>query len=170
MGAGMFLTKSWEPLHQAFNVSTSYMPSASTEVRDAYIHSLQWSRRFIGAKVFTAILRHGIKGYAAMFRRQMALGRRLREGLIAAGWRVVNDTPLPLVCFDVPRSANINVDQVEQRLTSGGEFWISKVAVRGSTVLRACITSFETDENDVDSLVAALNEVLIETPAQAASR
>jgi pyridoxal-dependent decarboxylase-like protein len=50
MGAGVFLTPHGEELTRAFRVATNYMPSA--ELADPYLMSAQWSRRFIGLRVF----------------------------------------------------------------------------------------------------------------------
>lgn len=161
MGAGMYLSRGWAPLETAFAVSTGYMPSASREQRDPYIHSLQWSRRFIGLKLFMALANLGIDGYARMIRRQLALGRYLREGLQARAWRVLNDTTLPLACF-APDVAAARQDVVVRRIVdavvASGEAWISAVELRGHLVIRACITSFETMQADVDALLDLLGD------------
>ena len=34
-----------------------------------------------------------------MIAHQVRLGVHLRDALVRDGWRIVNDTPLPLVCF-----------------------------------------------------------------------
>jgi glutamate/tyrosine decarboxylase-like PLP-dependent enzyme len=160
MGAGMFLGQDWGLLHRAYDVTTSYMPSASTEVHDAYIHSPQWSRRFIGGKVFAALMHHGVSGYGEIFDRQIFLGGLLKRELIAAGWRIVNDTDLPVICFLPPEECGTTVQQIVERIHQAGEFWISHVTVRGETVLRACVTSFETRDEDVRALVAHLGSLI----------
>lgn len=161
MGAGMYLSRDWHPLETAFAVSTSYMPSASREQRDPYIHSLQWSRRFIGLKLFTALASLGIDGYANMIRRQLRLGDYLRKALSARGWRVLNDSALPLVCF-APEVASNRQDTmaraVVDEIVATGKAWLSTVELRGRTVIRACITSYETTPADVDVLLNLLDE------------
>lgn len=159
MGAGLYLARDWAPLETAFGVRTGYMPSASTEYRDAYIHSIQWSRRFIGLKLFMALATLGRGGYAETIRRQIRLGRRLRDGLTAQGWRVVNDTPLPLVCFvpDVDRDVlDDTVRRIESDVVNSGKAWLSSVALRGHLALRACITSYQTDADDIEALLDLL--------------
>lgn len=157
MGAGLFLARSWEGLEKAFSVSTSYMPSASIEQRDAYIHSYQWSRRFIGLKLFLAMANLGLSGYARLIDRAFPLAAKLREGLERMGWVIENDTPLPLVCFTPPRASDEQVEIVERHVAGSSEAWISGVLLRGRRVLRACITSFETREDDVDRLIELLD-------------
>lgn len=97
MGAGMFLTREAGILRRTFQVAgAAYMPPPHRpDCADPYAHSMQWSRRFAGLKVFLSLLVAGWDGYAAAIREQVALGRRLRE----AGFAVVNETELPVVCF-----------------------------------------------------------------------
>ncbi|HEY2592234.1 MAG TPA: aminotransferase class V-fold PLP-dependent enzyme, partial [Steroidobacteraceae bacterium] len=51
MGAGMFVTRHASVPSSAFHVSTTFMPS-EIEAVDPYITTAQWSRRFIGLKLF----------------------------------------------------------------------------------------------------------------------
>lgn len=158
MGAGLFLARDWAPLRTVFAVSTNYMPSASLEHHDPYIHSVQWSRRFIGAKLFTALATLGLPGYRALIDRSIGLADRLRVGLRRDGWLIVNDGRLPIVGF-VPADGNdAAVTMIEAAVVASGAAWISSVKVSGRLVLRACITSFETDEGDVDALLVALSD------------
>lgn len=156
MGTGIYLARNWDAQSTAFAVTTGYMPSASLADRDPYIHSLQWSRRFNGAKLFLALATLGLDGYAQKIRHQFSLGKLMRERLTAAGFRIVNQTDLPLVCFVPERVETGTVDHIRRSVVESGEAWLSTVQLRGEPCLRACITSFETDESDVDALVAQL--------------
>lgn len=161
MGAGMFLSRDWRPLETAFAVSTDYMPSASREQRDPYIHSLQWSRRFIGLKLFIALANLGIDGYAEMIRQQLGLGRYLHSALLARGWQVLNESPLPLVCFapdTTPDRQDTVVRRIVDHVVATGAAWLSMVDLRGRLVIRACVTSYETTQADVDVLLELLDE------------
>ena len=158
MGAGLYLARDWGPLSAAFSVATGYMPSASTERHDAYIHSMQWSRRFIGGKLFMALATLGLDGYRAMIGRQFALADRLRSRLADDGWAIANDTALPLVCFFPADGEDESVRAIEAAVVASGRAWLSSVRLRGQLVLRACITGFETDADDVEALVSFLAE------------
>ncbi len=162
MGAGLFLARDWAPLAAAFAVSTSYMPSRSHERRDAYIHSVQWSRRFIGGKLFTALATLGLPGYRALIDRAVCLADRLRAGLAANRWKLMNDTPLPLVCFVPDEGDDDTVRAIEARVVASGQAWISTVRLGERLVLRACITSYESGEADVDALLDALHEARLQ--------
>jgi glutamate/tyrosine decarboxylase-like PLP-dependent enzyme len=159
MGAGLYLARDWSPLAEAFSVDTSYMPSASLARRDAYIHSVQWSRRFIGGKLFMTLANLGLPGYRKMIDRQFALGDRLREGLLADGWQIRNSTALPLVCFSLASGNDALIRAIEGAVVASGKAWISSAKLRGQLVLRACITSFETGADDVAALLRVLRDV-----------
>jgi glutamate/tyrosine decarboxylase-like PLP-dependent enzyme len=166
MGAGLFLTRHAGILERTFRVSTGYMPRdggglAGLAVVDPYTQSMQWSRRFIGLKVFLSLAVAGWEGYEAAIRHQTAMGDRLRAGLPAAGWKVVNDTPLPLVCFvdarEGPERAAGFTEAVAQEVLASGEAWLSTVALgEAGAALRACITNVRTGPADIDALIATL--------------
>jgi selenocysteine lyase/cysteine desulfurase len=84
------------------------------------------------------------------------MGDYLRTRLRQANWQIVNDTPLPVVCF---RSANKAHDPagIVLDLVNEGKVWISNVRVP-ELAIRACITNYQTTEEDVDALIDALEE------------
>jgi glutamate/tyrosine decarboxylase-like PLP-dependent enzyme len=135
--------------------------AASLDVVDPCLNSIQWSRRFIGLKVFLSLLVAGWEGYAIAIRHMMAMGDRLRQELQAAGWEIVNETPLPLVCFvdgkhPEGRSASY-LDRIALEIVASGKAWISTTRLAGLTpALRACITNYRTESEDVLALIEAL--------------
>src|SRR6267142_2860290 len=71
MGAGMFFCRHPAAVDAAFHAETSYMPGkTSGPTHDPYTTSVQWSRRFIGLKLFVALAHHGEAGYVAMIEEQ----------------------------------------------------------------------------------------------------
>lgn len=165
MAAGMFICTDAAGLGETFRVSTAYMPPASAFTADPYTHTAQWSRRFIGLKLFLSLAVAGRDGYAAQLERDVQLGDGLRDRLRATGWRVVNDTPFPVIAFDHPDYDELPPDErdrahqrIADTIVAGGSAWISTVKPRGRTALRACVISYRTTERDLDNLIAALNE------------
>jgi glutamate/tyrosine decarboxylase-like PLP-dependent enzyme len=156
MGAGMFFARSRGWSRRAFGVETRYVPDAAQGTVDLYQNSMQWSRRFIGLKVFLTVAELGWRGIAAMLRRQVEMGRLLREELTRAGFTLVADSPLPLVCFTHPVLAERPADDVVSRLLERGRVWISSVQldVGGPKALRACVTHHDTGPEDVRAMVA----------------
>ncbi len=158
MGAGMFFCRHADAVREAFRAETSYMPEkAADAVLDPYSSSVQWSRRFIGLKLFLSLAERGEAGYAEMIEHQARMGDVLREALAAAGWRIVNSSPLPLVCFtrDGLITSKFLADLYERQIA-----WMSEVRLGGGEpVLRACITSFRTTEADIDWVVRRMSQI-----------
>ena len=156
MGAGVFLTRHRQDLTRAFRVQTTYMPSA--ESADPYLMSAQWSRRFIGLKVFMALAAAGHAGYAAQIEHDCRLGDHLRSRLRDDGWQIVNDTPLPVVCFVPNEQATpaARLAEIARHVETSGKAWISVAQLAGRPALRACITSYRTTRPDIDALCQAL--------------
>jgi aromatic-L-amino-acid decarboxylase len=159
MAAGLFLTRHPGVLERTFRVAASYMPATAGQpaVADPYAHTMQWSRRFIGLKLFLSLAVAGWQGYEEVLRQQVAMGRLLRQGLAAAGWQVVNDTPLPLVCFTRRGgAAPALLEAVAAAVTGAGEAWLNCVPLGSGAALRACITSYRTTPADIDALIGSL--------------
>jgi glutamate/tyrosine decarboxylase-like PLP-dependent enzyme len=164
MGAGLFLTRHRDILRKTFRTPNEYMPreAAGMDVIDWYDHSMQWSRRLIGLKLFLTLLVAGWEGYAETIRHMVAMGNRLREKLQAAQWRILNDTPLPVVCFaDATAPEDSGAERLQaivRGVLDSGEAWISTTVLGGTQpAIRACITCFRTGPQDVERLVDALN-------------
>jgi glutamate/tyrosine decarboxylase-like PLP-dependent enzyme len=158
MGAGMFFCRHPDSVGEAFRAKTSYMPGAAAGAAcDPYTMSVQWSRRFIGLKLFLALAERGESGYVAMIEHQTRMGDVLRTSLQNSGWRVVNTTPLPLVCFtrDGLDTAKFQAAIQERQIA-----WMSEVQLRGVPVVRACITSFRTTERDISCVVHEMNRLI----------
>lgn len=166
MGAGMFFCRHPDAVAESFRVSASYMPDPTRETTDPYVHSVQWSRRFIGLKVFLTLAELGEQGLADMIQRQASLGRELRGRLEEAGWSLVNRTPLPVVCATHPRilEGRTTVKAVVERVQARGQAWVSEVLLAGRTsAARACITNYRTTAGDLAVLVEELERALVQS-------
>ena len=170
MGAGMFFCRHPEAVRQAFAISTSYMPKGSGEdTVDPYSTTAQWSRRMIGLKVFMTLAELGLEGYRELIERQAKMGDWLRLRLGETGWLIRNETPLPVVCFSHPDIQNrgLTTAAILETVYSRGRVWISDVLLGGrERVLRACITSYRTDEIDIECLIEELEFARAAQPVQ----
>lgn len=160
VGCGMFFCRHPESVSMAFRAQNVYMPSAADEETfDPYTHSVQWSRRFMGLKLFMSLAQHGGAGHAKMIERQARLGDLLRELLLSSGWKVLNDTPLPVVCFS---RDGLDVRSFLASVRERQIAWISEAAISGTPVIRACVTSYKTTERDVQWIVEEMNRLIPE--------
>jgi len=159
MGAGMFFCRHPETLSAAFHAETSYMPAKTLgPAVDPYTHSVQWSRRFIGLKLFLSLAQHGESGYASMIEHQARMGNLLRKLLENDGWQIVNATPLPVVCFT---RAGLDTSKFLAALHERQIAWMSEVRLAGGEpVLRACITSYRTTETDIEFAVREMGHLV----------
>jgi glutamate/tyrosine decarboxylase-like PLP-dependent enzyme len=157
MGAGLYLTRHPDIMDRTFRTQTAYMPkeAAGLDIVDPHLHTMQWSRRFIGLKLFLSLLAAGWEGYEKAIRHQTAMGELLKDELSKAGWIIENETPLPVVCFSHPQGEDAH--GIVMRIVNSGEAWISTTKVRGKLVLRACITNFRTQPDDILALIKSLS-------------
>jgi glutamate/tyrosine decarboxylase-like PLP-dependent enzyme len=135
-------------------------------VVDPLMATVQWSRRFIGLKLFMALAQHGESGQIEMIEHQARMGHVLRDALEASGWRIMNDTPLPLVCFtrDGLVPTRFLATLCEQQIA-----WMSEAQIGVVPVLRACITSFRTTEAEIHWVVDEMNRLFFQDAEQTMS-
>jgi len=168
MGAGMFFCRHKKHVAETFQAGAAYLPESVIDTIDAYNTTIQCSRRFIGLKLFMTLAELGEKGYSGFIEKQSHLGEYLRIKLQASDFEIVNHTPLPIVCFT---HANMNrgeltITAVLKNLYDRKNFWISETKLKKSIpVLRACITSFRTTQDDIDELVQELSVVVADMAA-----
>ena len=156
MGCAMFIMRRGELLSEAFHASTSFMPSSISAV-DPYLNSVQWSRRFLGLRLFLALAAAGWEGLGAHVDRGVEVVERVKEKLLASGWRIANDSPLAVLAA-IPPAELGDVRTLVRRVVASGRAWVAPTLFEGQDVVRICATNGETRMEDVDALVAALNE------------
>ena len=156
MGCAIFLSKRADLLSEAFHASTSFMPSSISGV-DPYLNSVQWSRRFLGLRLFLALAAAGWEGLGAHVERGVEVIERVKEQLTAAGWRIANDSPLA-VLDAIPPAGLGDVRALVRRVVASGRAWVAPTTFEGQDVVRICATNGETTIEDVNALIAALNE------------
>jgi glutamate/tyrosine decarboxylase-like PLP-dependent enzyme len=155
MGCAIFITRHGPLLSEAFHASTSFMPSSFSGL-DPYLNSVQWSRRFLGLRLFLALAAAGWEGLGAHVERSVEVVDRVKERLIGLGWTVANDSPLA-VLDAVPPAELGDVRDLVRRVVAEGRAWVAPTTFEGRDVVRICATNGETTLEDVDALVAALN-------------
>jgi glutamate/tyrosine decarboxylase-like PLP-dependent enzyme len=156
MGCALFITRHGEILSEAFHASTSFMPSSVSGV-DPYLNSVQWSRRFLGLRLFLALAAAGWDGLGAHVERSVDVVDRVKERLLARGWTVANDSPLAVLDV-IPPAELGNVRELVRRVVGSGRAWVAPTTFEGRDVVRICATNGETTIEHVDTLVAALTE------------
>jgi glutamate/tyrosine decarboxylase-like PLP-dependent enzyme len=157
MGCGMFITRHTPVLSAVFQVSTTFMPSNIASV-DPYVTTVQWSRRFLGLRLFLSLAAAGWSGYAVHVERTVDLVASLGEKLTALGWTVANRSPMAVLCVVPPPECG-EVRSIVHRIVGSGRAWVAAAKFEGRDIIRACVTHGEASMDDIDELVSALQGV-----------
>ena len=154
MGCGMFITREPTILSEAFRVGAEFMPSSATGI-DPYLNTVQWSRRFMGLRLFLSLAAAGWQGYGAHVERAVQVIDAAKARLVAKGWSVANDSRLAVLCVLPPAGAP-PVREIVRKVLASGRAWVAVAKLEGQEVVRICATHGEITLADIDELVAAL--------------
>jgi glutamate/tyrosine decarboxylase-like PLP-dependent enzyme len=155
MGCGMFMTPHMNVLSPVFHVSTTFMPSNNTSL-DPYVTTAQWSRRFLGLRLFLSLAAAGWQGYGEHVERSIALMAFLKEELAAKGWVIANDSQLAVLCIAPPPGYG-DVRAFVNRVVASGSAWIAAAKFEGRDIIRVCLTHGEATRQNILELVRALS-------------
>lgn len=154
MGCGMLLVRDAAVLPATFEVAADFMPSKAAST-DPYMTSVQWSRRFLGLRLFLSLAAAGWAGYAGHVERSIERIHALGEELAAKGWTIANEPRLAVLCLEPPAHRG-DVRGIVRAIVDSGRAWISVASFEGRDVIRICATHGETTPDDVAELVRAL--------------
>ncbi len=164
MGCGMFLTAHPDVAAQSFHVAqdaASFMPSNDRQ-HDPYVTSGQWSRRFLGLRLFLTLAVAGWAGLGAHVERSVRLARTIRLELQARGWNVVNNSPVGVVCAEPP-PGSLGARRIVEGVVASGLAWVALARFLGREVIRICVTNGRSSPDDVDFLVRLLDSQAVRT-------
>src|SRR6516164_3621026 len=156
MGCGMFLVRDPGSLTATFQVSASYMPSHELSL-DPYMNTVQWSRRFLGLRLFLSLATAGWAGHAAHIERAVAQSEWIRGALERRGWSIINDSPFALLNVVPPATAG-EPRAVVARVLASGRAWVALARFEERDVIRICVTHGEASDADLAMLVETLNQ------------
>lgn len=156
MACGMYITRHAAVLSEAFRVAADFMPSNASAL-DPYLNSVQWSRRFMGLRLFLSLGAAGWDGMGAHVERAVRLIECVAQRLIARGWSVVNASQMAVLCV-LPPSGSRPTRDIARRVLGSGRAWVAAATFEGCEVIRICATHGESSLRDVDELVVALGD------------
>ncbi|MBV8143588.1 MAG: hypothetical protein JO184_01180 [Gammaproteobacteria bacterium] len=155
MGCGMVLIRDPAALGATFQVSASYMQSHERSL-DPYMNTVQWSRRFLGLRLFLSLAAAGWAGHAAHIERALAQTAWIGSELERRGWTIVNDSPFALLNV-VPPARLGDARSVVERVIASGKAWVALARFEEREVIRICVTHGKTSATDLAILVETLN-------------
>jgi glutamate/tyrosine decarboxylase-like PLP-dependent enzyme len=144
---GIALVRDSAAHYQSLNTQAAYLPPGA--LRDPMQWTPESSRRARGVEVWAALKSLGRSGLAEMVDRCCRHATRFAEGLRAAGHTVLNDVVINqvLVRFgndDAKTQAVIEAVQRDGTCWCGGTVW------HGQRAMRISVSSWLTDEEDVE--------------------
>jgi glutamate/tyrosine decarboxylase-like PLP-dependent enzyme len=154
MGCGMFITRHPAVLSETFRVTADFMPSTVTSL-DPYLNTMQWSRRFMGLRLFLSLGAAGWDGYAAHVERAVEVVAMVAARLRAQGWSVLNDSQLAVLCVAPPPGFPA-IREIARRVLASGRAWVAVTTFAGQEALRICATHGEIEARDIEALVTSL--------------
>lgn len=164
MGGSCFITRDPKILFQTYNIQTDYMPpdGDQTTMVDPYLHSIQWSRRFIGLKFYLSLVTFGWSGYEEMIDTDIAKSHQLRKMLLDSGWTIKNASDITIINFSHPvlEEDTSRVRTLVDRVADSGKSWVSVYPIHGEPTIRACLSNYATEESDLITLMDGLNDAL----------
>jgi glutamate/tyrosine decarboxylase-like PLP-dependent enzyme len=168
MGSGMFLTPHAEALANAFAVAANFMPSQAATL-DPYMTSAQWSRRFMGLRLFLSLAAGGWAAHAAHVEHSVDRAQEFAAQASMLGWRAVNEPALGVVCL-IPPAGSPPVRDIVNRVLHDGTAWLSAAKFVGYDVVRVCVTHGETSSTDISIAIDALEDARLALIASTAKQ
>jgi glutamate/tyrosine decarboxylase-like PLP-dependent enzyme len=150
--SGLVLTRDAQSLRAAMSVGAAYL--AQGEERVPYQYTPDFSRRARGVEVWAALRQLGRAGLADLVERTCRFAQTFAAGLARAGHRVLNDVVLNqvLVSFGSPERTL----EVIARVQEDGTCWCGGTLWQDQTAMRISVSSWATDEADVERSLAAI--------------
>ena len=144
----------------AMGIRAGYLIHGSGDQRDALDHNPEHSRRARGFPVYAAIRALGREGVAELVERCCGLAARFAERLAAAdGVELLNQVVLNQVLvrfLAADGDHDAHTRRVVELIQQDGTCWMSGTTWQGKAAMRISVSSWSTDEADVDRSVAAI--------------
>ena len=155
-GVGCLLVKDGELLRKAHMVSADYLQDHSTpegEVNAAE-HSPELSRPFRGLQVWLPLRLYGVKAFAENLAEKLRLTQHLYQRFLAEpNFECMSVPELSVITFRY-RPARGDVNQFNKKLLAkiveSGKLFLSSTILREQFVIRVCILSFRTHQQEAD--------------------
>lgn len=156
MTAGLLLLREPRHAHEAFDDPASYIPSGET---DSWRWGIPTSRRASGFVIWMGLRAHGWSTVREAVRRNIALARRLEEGLRAAGLEVLPNGELSVVCARCPTEGLSATEgdalhtELARRVSDSGQAWFATVRHRGRSWLRFNLVNLHVQTRHVERMI-----------------
>jgi glutamate/tyrosine decarboxylase-like PLP-dependent enzyme len=150
--SGLAFVRDPVALNRAMSVTAAYLPQG--EHREPSQYTPELSRRARGVEVWAALRSLGRAGLRELIERNCRQARRFAEALQQAGFQILNEVVLNQVLVSFGDESRTR--QVIERVQQDGTCWCGPTEWQGRTAMRISVSSWATQDEDVDSSVAAI--------------
>lgn len=155
--SGLAIVADAASLHTAMGVHAAYLIQDSRP--DPFASVPEFSRRARGFTVWAALRSLGRSGAAGLVDGLVARARRFADRLSELdGVTILNEVCFTQVC--VSFGADEVTREVARRLLADGTAWMTPSTWHGRAILRISVSNYRTTDDDVDTSVAAIAELL----------
>ena len=154
-GTSMFVVRDVGLMKLACTVQSDYADVGDADFAD---HGIEWSRRSRALSVWWRLFLFR-DSFLELVQRQFLLAARLREGLVARTWSIVNETELPVVCFTRRGLSEASAKDLVASLLERN-ILVSTWTKSGKVCLRVAIINGNTTQGTIDAILAGLDQLL----------
>jgi glutamate/tyrosine decarboxylase-like PLP-dependent enzyme len=147
----MAICRDAEALAQAMNSDAVYATAARYAQKNL---TLEFSRRARGIPIWAALRTLGRDGLAELVERHVRQASRLAEGLRDAGFDIANRVVLNQVL--VRGGDDRETIAITEAVQSSGQAWFGPTVWRGKRAFRLSVSSWRTQDSDIDALIGLL--------------
>jgi len=154
--SGITLVRDPKTLVGAMSVNAAYLMTedSNSSIRNPIDYCPESSRRLRAVEIWAALKFLGRRGLAELVERNCRFATRIAEGLISAGFEVLNQVVLNQVL--VSFGENGLTERVIVAIQEDGTCWCGGTKWRGRTAMRVSVSSWATKESDVERVIDAL--------------
>jgi len=150
--SGIVIVREGPALRASMTLSAAYLAPGTR--REPMHHTPEASRRARGVDLWAALKSLGRSGLCELIDRTCSLAKRFENGLLAAGFQVLNEVVINQVLVSFGDAGTTR--EVIRRIQEDGTCWCGVTEWQGKTAMRISVSSWATTEADVDSSLAAM--------------
>lgn len=150
--SGFAFVRHHEHLRAAMSFTAEYLPQGYK--REPLDYTPEASRRARGVAVWAALHSLGRKGVADLVERTCRYAARFAEGLMSAGYKVLNDVSLNQVLVSFGEAEMTR--KVIAAIQADGTCWCGETVWHGQVAMRISVSSWATTADDVEQSLKAM--------------
>jgi glutamate/tyrosine decarboxylase-like PLP-dependent enzyme len=154
----MVICRDAQALAAAMNSDAVYSTASADSQKNL---TLEFSRRARGIPVWAALRTLGRSGIAELVERHCSQASRIGDGLGRIGFEVLNRVVLNQVLFRCATDAQTQA--VRAAVQTSGDVWFGGTLWHGRPALRISVSSWRTQDRDVQALLELLEKIHVAT-------